>query len=302
MDRLLIRLSFRHQDNDTFAKRLRILAEASLGHGLSPTLHATPAPESAAVHAPPPPQHAKPRGEQEAHRLQPHLQGQEQPQASSLAPRPTHSAPVERRGSGGGSVAAYVPASVSEGSPNLDGLSAGTASGTASIGLIVSRGAGGAAPLQLIRPGGSALADAIDARDGSPESKWATAEPLSSSPHREIAGPGAAPASWAMVGAANGSGGGAPGKGFPLHARPSEAARMSQELQPAQSMSVDGGTPRAHVDPVPSLDPLQQRLHTPEQKEHAHRGRTTAGGAQSEEALRGGMYASQSLVRLLTCH
>ena len=286
-------LRFRCQDNDTFAKRLRILAEASLDHGLSPTLRSTLAPEPDA-HAQRPAQHAEPSRRLDPPRLQPHLQGREQSQAFP-APRPAHSAPVERRGSGSGLAAVVVPGSVSEGSPNLEGFSGGTASGTAPVAPKGSRGVGGAPTVQLNRPGGAALADASVNRDGSPESKWATVDPLGS-PHGDISGSVSAPLEWQVAGAKDGLGSGTLGRGVRLPPHLLELAQThSQELQTAQSMSVDLGTPRAHAASVPPVDPFQQRLQTPEQREHAHRGRPEGGASGAQ----GGMSAPLSQVRLL---
>ena len=187
--------------------------------------------------------------------------------------------------------------SASEGSPNAEGLSTGTASETASIGAIGSRGLSvGAARLHLIGPGGDTPAG--DNRDGSPESKWATAD-LLGSPRRDAAGSGVAPPVWQATSTTDGGTGGAVGRAVGLPLRPSESIRTSSlELQTARSMSVDAGTPRAHATP-PSTDPFQHRLQTPEQREHDRCSRAAVGGAGVVTASQGGRWIPPLKVRLM---
>jgi len=268
----------RPQDDDTSAKRLRILAEASLGHGLSPTLGGSD------DHFQRPQQRAEHRRHEDPRRQQPPPQHcVAQPRASQLL-RPAQSAPVERRGSGGG----FQPVlgSASDGSPNAEGLSTGTASGTASVGAIAGRGAAAdAAPMQLVRRSGEAQAGIGANRDGSPESKWAAA---GGSPLRDPAGLSLPPPVWRATSVADAVTGGAlAGRPVGLPPRPSELVRTSsQDLQTARSMSVDAGTPRAHAAPQPQLDSLQHRLQTPEQREHAHRSRGATGMWSSQPQAR----------------
>ena len=185
--------------------------------------------------------------------------------------------------------------SASDGSPHAEGLSTGTASGTASGGAIAGRGAaaGDAAPvLHLVRPTGEAQAGIGANRDGSPESKWAAA--AGGSPLREANGPSLlAPPIWRASSVADSvTGGGVAGRPVGLPPRPSDLPRTSsQDLQTARSMSVDASTPRANAAAQPPLDPLQHRLQTPEQREHAHRTRGGAGGGPHHAAaVQGGMW------------
>ena len=267
----------RPQDDDTSAKRLRILAEASLGHGLSPTLGSDDLFQR-------PPQRAEHRRHEDPRRQPPPPQHcAAQPQASQQL-RPAQSAPVERRGSGGG----FQPVlgSASDGSPHAEGLSTGTASGTASVGAIAGRGAAAdAAPMQPVRRSGEAQAGVGANRDGSPESKWAAA---GGSPLRD---PPAAlslpPPVWRSSSVADAQTGAAAGRTVGLPPRPSELARTaSQDVQTARPMSVDACTPRAHAGPQPQLESLQHRLQTPEQREHAHRSRGAAGAWASQPQVR----------------
>lgn len=274
------------QDDDTSAKRLRILADASLGHGLSPTLGSIDMIQR-------PQQQAEHRREEGPRRQQP-LTSADQQQRAFPPSCPAHSAPVERHGSGG--TAHAVLGSASEGSPNAEGLSTGIASGTASVGAIGSRGvAGGAVRLHPIRPGGDLRAGAGDNRDGSPESKWAVAD-LLGSPRREPTGSGVAPPAWQVTSMTDVGGG--LGRAVGLPPRPSEPTRSSsQELQTARSMSVDASTPRAHAAAPPAKHPLQDRLQTPEQREHARGDRAALSGGHAVTALQGGPWIPPLQVR-----